>query len=66
MMMLPNQLYPEIIAKRVISYNVGFCLLGILVFPLIFGEVFNQVGFHLSDINFRDCTYFTGVSSAYF
>lgn len=47
MMMLPNQLYPEIIAKRVISYNVGFCLLGILVFPLIFGEVFNQFGFDI-------------------
>ncbi|HCN74072.1 MFS transporter [Pseudolactococcus plantarum] len=50
MMMLPNQLYPEIIAKRVISYNVGFCLLGILVFPLIFGEVFNQVGFAIFPI----------------
>lgn len=50
MMMLPNQLYPEIIAKRVISYNVGFCMLGILVFPLVFGEVFNQVGFAIFPI----------------
>ena len=40
MMMLPNQMYPELIAQRVISYNVGFCMLGILVFPLLFGALF--------------------------
>lgn len=45
MMMRPNQLYPESIAKQVISYNVGFCLLGILVFPLIFGVLFKAIGF---------------------
>lgn len=50
MMMLPNQLYPEVIAKRVISYNVGFCMLGILVFPLVFGEVFNRFSFAIFPI----------------
>jgi MFS family permease len=45
MMMRPNQLYPEVIAKQVISYNVGFCLLGILVFPLVFGALFKIFSF---------------------
>jgi fucose permease len=45
MMMLPNKMYPEEIAKKVISFNVGFCLLGILVLPLLFGFLFRVVSF---------------------
>ncbi|GHU37631.1 MFS transporter [Bacilli bacterium] len=47
MMMLPNQMYPDPIAKKVISYNVGFCLLGILVFPLLFGILFKIMSFSI-------------------
>ena len=47
MMMLPNQMYPELIAQRVISYNVGFCMLGILVFPLLFGALFKILSFSI-------------------
>ena len=47
MMMLPNQMYPEPIAQKVISYNVGFCMLGILVFPLLFGALFKVMNFSI-------------------
>lgn len=47
MMMLPNQMYPELIAQRVISYNVGFCMLGILVFPLLFSALFKILSFSI-------------------
>lgn len=47
MMMLPNQMYPEPIAQKVISYNVGFCMLGILVFPLLFGALFKILSFRI-------------------
>lgn len=47
LMMLPNQLYPDQIAQKIISYNVGFCMLGILVFPLLFGALFKAFSFSL-------------------
>ena len=47
MMMLHNQMYPEPIAQKVISYNVGFCMLGILVFPLLFGALFKVMNFSI-------------------
>ncbi|GFH43214.1 MFS transporter [Lactococcus hodotermopsidis] len=50
LMMLPNQMYPEPIAQKVISYNVGFCLLGILVFPLLFGVLFRLMTFSIFPI----------------
>ena len=45
MMMVPNRIYSEPIAKQVISYNVGFCMLGTLIFPLIFSGLFKNLGF---------------------
>lgn len=45
MMMVPNRIYSEPIAKQVISYNVGFCMLGTLIFPLIFSGLFKSLGF---------------------
>ena len=45
MMMVPNRIYSESIAKQVISYNVGSCMLGTLIFPLIFSGLFKNLGF---------------------
>ncbi|PCS08676.1 hypothetical protein RU86_GL001060 [Lactococcus piscium] len=45
MMMVPNRIYSEPIAKQVISYNVGSCMLGTLIFPLIFSGLFKSLGF---------------------
>lgn len=47
MMMLPNQFYEDVIAQKIISYNVGFCMLGILVFPLLFGALFKVFSFSI-------------------
>lgn len=49
MMMLPNQFYEDVIAQKIISYNVdvGFCMLCILVFPLLFGALFKVFSFSI-------------------